>query len=125
MQYDSHMAAALAVEKLNMTEFMSRIIHVRFDRTMVDEIENSGGIKVFVGNIPWQVTERGVAEHFRKFSPRRLRIMTNMSGRSRGFALLQYDSTAEAEAAIHALNETDLGGRLIQVFHANLLNHLR
>jgi RNA recognition motif-containing protein len=98
-----------------MTEFNGRIVHVRFDRTAMDEIDNPYSVKVFVGNIPWDANDDEIAMHFSSFPPRRLRVMQNMSGRSRGFALLHYDTYEEADHAIRVLNFTEIRGRQIQV----------
>jgi RNA recognition motif-containing protein len=48
-----------------------------------------------------------------------------MAGRSRGFALLQYATLAEAEAAIGAYDQSDIGGRQIQVCSTEALNSFR
>lgn len=113
-EYANVYDAIAAVERLNMAEYNGRVIHVRFDRAAVDEIHDIDGIRVFVGNIPWDVSENELLYHFRLFTPARLRLMTNMSGRSRGFAILQYSTREDAERAILALNNSIIMGREIQ-----------
>jgi RNA recognition motif-containing protein len=59
-----------------MTEFMSRTIHVRFDRSAVDEADDSNTIKVFVGNLPWDFTDIDLERYFKDHPPWKFRVMT-------------------------------------------------
>lgn len=73
--------------------------------------------KLFVGNLPYSVTEdqlsEMVAPHGTIVS---LKLITDReTGRSRGIAFVELETEAMAEAVIAALNETDLEGRAIRV----------
>ena len=73
--------------------------------------------KLFVGNLPYTATEDDLAEMFGKHgavSSCKI-IMDRDTGRSKGFAFIEMDN---AEAAMAALNDTDLGGRNIHVNEA-------
>jgi RNA recognition motif-containing protein len=114
VEFEDKLSARTAVERYNMTEFMSRIIHVRLDRTTAD-VEESNTFKVFVGNIPWNIHSSELAQHFRDFPSMGIQLMTNMSGRSRGFALIEYATKEEAERCINGMHMTLIGDREIQV----------
>lgn len=115
VEYSSCADADNAVRLFNGQEMMSRVIHVRLDREAIDEKDDFSDIRLFVGNIPWTLVENDILEHFRSFPPKRIRLMTNMTGRSRGFAILSYGNFEDANAAIAGMNQTNLGGRSIEV----------
>jgi len=75
------------------------------------------GTKLYVGNLPYNVTEERLQEHFAQHGPVvSARIITDkFSGRSKGFGFVEMASTQEAEKATTALNGTDFEGRNIVV----------
>ena len=77
-------------------------------------------MNLYVGNLPWSATEAELESHFTQAGAvKAVRIMTEgRSGRSKGFGFVEMGAVAEAEAAITALNETDLDGRQITVAEA-------
>jgi len=89
-----------------------RPLHVRFDRS---KIENIGGINIFVGNIPWEITSEQLFELFYPFQPVDVHVKTNMAGRSRGFAIAKFPNQELADAAVAAMNGKELQGRQLQV----------
>lgn len=111
--YVDEASATRAVATLNMQNLDSRVVHVRFDRSDEDEAEEL--VRVFVGGLPWSVDNEALSRHFSSFPPAKLHVMTNMAGRSRGFAILQYRNLAEAEASIEAYDQSEIGHRKIQV----------
>ena len=78
------------------------------------------GAKLYVGNLPYNVTEERLQQHFAQHgSVISARIITDkFSGRSKGFGFVEMSSDAEAERAISALNGTDFEGRNIVVSEA-------
>ena len=114
VEYENIYDAIVAVQRLDMAELNGRFVHVRFDRESIDEYDNPNAVRVFVGNIAWDVTEIDLRYHFQSCQPTRLRLMTNMAGKSRGFALLQYNDLASAERAIAAFNRSIINSREIQ-----------
>jgi RNA recognition motif-containing protein len=81
----------------------------------------TSGKRVYLGNLAWDTTEarlRSVlALDGRTVTS--IKIKTDPgSGRSRGFAFADFASEAEAQAAIAALNGTQLDGREIKVHGA-------
>ena len=59
------------------------------------------GTKLYVGNLPYNVTEERLQEHFAQHGPVvSARIITDkFSGRSKGFGFVEMASTQEAEKA--------------------------
>lgn len=112
-------SAKVAVETLNKQTLNDRIVHVRYDH----KAESGDDIhRVFVGGLPWTIDEAMLYDHVKAIPPHSLHIITNMSGRSRGFAILMYRRLEDAEAAISAFNQTEIESRKLEVnyFHKNL-----
>lgn len=78
------------------------------------------GAKLYVGNLPYSVTEEKLQEHFSQHgSVVSARIITDkFSGRSKGFGFVEMGSDEDAERATAALNGTDFEGRNIVVSEA-------
>lgn len=78
------------------------------------------GAKLYVGNLPYSVTEEKLQELFaRHGSVVSVRIVTDkFSGRSKGFGFVEMASDEEAEGAMAALNKTEFEGRTIVVSEA-------
>jgi len=112
-------SAERAVRDLNLTELDGRIVHVRVDRNyknIWDEEENL--VPVFVGNIPWSLSNEDLAGYFSDFHPVTCNLLTNMYGKSRGFAILNFRSEGDAEDAIATMNGLEINGRVIEVMYA-------
>ena len=75
--------------------------------------------KLYVGNLPFNTTEAELKELFaRHGAVESVKVITDReTGRSRGFAFVEMDASAAAEA-IRALDGTDLGGRSLRVNEA-------
>jgi cold-inducible RNA-binding protein len=78
------------------------------------------GAKLYVGNLPYSVTEESLQRHFAQHgSVVSARIITDkFSGRSKGFGFVEMSSDEDAERATAALNGTDFEGRNIVVSEA-------
>jgi RNA recognition motif-containing protein len=77
-------------------------------------------MNIYVGNLPYSTTGDDLRELFASYGEvaNASVIMDKFSGRSKGFGFVEMPSQAEAEAAIKALNESDLSGRNIRVNEA-------
>ncbi|KAJ1475889.1 hypothetical protein T484DRAFT_1908890 [Baffinella frigidus] len=77
------------------------------------------GTRVYVGNLSWEAQWQEVKDHMRgpnqDLVVTHADIMHDASGRSKGCAIVEYATPESAQAAIAALNDTDLMGRLIFV----------
>ncbi len=76
--------------------------------------------KIYVGNLSFQTTEETLrnlfAQHGEVLSAT---VVTDRdTGRSRGFGFVEMDDASAADAAMRALDGTDLGGRNLKVNEA-------
>lgn len=69
---------------------------------------------VYVGNVPWTATQQELLELFAPFMPLDVTILTNMYGRSKGFAIVKFANEAQAGEAIVALNNSEFRGRNLE-----------
>jgi len=74
-------------------------------------------VRLFVGNLPYNVTEAELREHFSAAgSVSYLSLPTDReTGRVRGFAFIEFIDAAEAEEAIRRFNNQSFNGRPISV----------
>lgn len=105
--------AARAVALLDRREFNGRQVHMRLDRSHLDT--NDGFQSVYIGNLAWSVTEQELLQLFGSYNPLTCHVLTNMYGRSRGFAIMKFRSELEAAAAIESFNHYELSGRKLEV----------
>jgi RNA recognition motif-containing protein len=72
---------------------------------------------IFVGNLSFGATESSIRSLFEQYGTvERASLVTDRdTGRSRGFAFVEMSNAPEAEAAINALNGTELDGRALNV----------
>jgi RNA recognition motif-containing protein len=103
-----------AVRALDGREFSGRIVHLRLDRVLLENQDKSSN--VYIGNIPWTLTDQDMCEKFQGYNYQHCNVLTNMYGKSRGFALVKFDNISEAEKLITDFNQTELNGRIIEVF---------
>ncbi len=75
---------------------------------------------VFVGNLSFHTTQDDLTSIFSQFGAvERVNLVTDrMTGQPRGFAFVEMTTRSEAEAAISALNGSDLHGRTLNVNEA-------
>jgi cold-inducible RNA-binding protein len=78
------------------------------------------GKKLYVGNLGYSVTETDLQQMFSPHGTIESAqvIMDRDSGRSKGFGFVEMSSSAEAEAAISALNGQQHDGRALTVNEA-------
>ena len=78
------------------------------------------GNKLYVGNIPFSTTEAELREVFERHGTvGSVNVITDReTGRPRGFAFVEMADASSAEAAMRALDGTDLGGRSLRVNEA-------
>jgi len=77
-------------------------------------------MNIYVGNLAYSVTEDDLRNAFGEFGAvtSASLIMDKFSGQSKGFGFVEMPNNSEAESAIKALNETELGGRRMKVNQA-------
>jgi cold-inducible RNA-binding protein len=77
-------------------------------------------MKLYVGNLSFETTENDLQDLFEKHGKvaEVALMMDRMTGKSRGFAFVTMADTAEANAAMAALNGKEVGGRTLNVNEA-------
>jgi RNA recognition motif-containing protein len=78
------------------------------------------GAKLYVGNLDYKTTDADLEGLFEPHGTvQSAQVVTERdTGRSKGFGFVEMASAAEAQAAISALNGTQLGNRTITVSEA-------
>ncbi len=78
------------------------------------------GSKIYVGGLPYSTSESQLNDLFAEHGTvESVRVITDkFTGQSRGFGFVEMTSAEEANAAITALNGTELGGRTLTVNEA-------
>lgn len=78
------------------------------------------GRKLYVGNLPYETGEAELQEIFgRAGTVDTVKVMRDMAtGRARGFAFVEMASDDDAQKAIAAVNDFQLGGRNLKVNEA-------
>jgi RNA recognition motif-containing protein len=78
------------------------------------------GSKIYVGGLPYSTSESQLNDLFAEHGAvESVRVITDkFTGQSRGFGFVEMTSADEANAAITALNGTELGGRTLTVNEA-------
>jgi len=76
--------------------------------------------KLYVGNLPFSVTESDLRSLFQSHGAVESVnvIMDRETGRARGFAFVEMQEASDAANAIRALDGTDMGGRSLRVNEA-------
>jgi RNA recognition motif-containing protein len=86
------------------------------------EVQTKGMVmkKIFIGNFSFNTTEADLRQWFSPHgSVESATVVTDRNtGRSRGFGFVEMPNNSEADAAILALNGSDVGGRPLTVNEA-------
>jgi RNA recognition motif-containing protein len=77
-------------------------------------------MNIYAGNLDWQTTEAELREAFEAHGAVSSVsiIRDKQTGHSRGFGFIEMSSATEAQAAIDALNGTELNGRALTINQA-------
>lgn len=78
------------------------------------------GSKIYVGGLPYSTTEEELSSVFAAHGAvQSARIITDkFTGKSRGFGFVEMATAEDAQKAITALHETQMGGRTLTVNEA-------
>jgi len=78
------------------------------------------GKKLYVGNLPYSVSDESLQEAFSQFGAvSSARVITDReTGRSKGFGFVEMESDDAASQAIEKMNGQELNGRAINVSEA-------
>ena len=77
-------------------------------------------MEIYVGNLAWASSEQEISDAFSAYGEveKATIIVDRDSGRSKGFGFVTMNDPEQANAAIEALNATELGGRALKVNEA-------
>ena len=77
-------------------------------------------MRIYVGNFAYEMSEQELREAFGAYGQVQevSMIQDRDTGRSKGFAFVEMPTSAQAQAAIDALNGKEFGGRAITVNEA-------
>lgn len=89
--------------------------------------KNTMGIRLYVGNLPFNVTEAELREHFSTIGPLSyISIPTDReTGKQRGFAFVEFKDRAQADEAVRLFNNQSFQGRSLSVSEARAKNDNR
>ena len=81
------------------------------------------GRKLYVGNLPYSVTESALSDKFAAYGTvESAKLITDRdTGRSKGFGFIEMSSDSEAQTAIEEVDGTDYDGRPMKVNEARPL----
>ncbi len=77
-------------------------------------------MNIYIGNLPYNISENELRDLFAahgEVSSANI-IIDRDSGRSKGFGFVEMPNKDQAESAIDALNDSDIGGRNVRVNEA-------
>ena len=75
--------------------------------------------RIYVSNVPWSSSREELTEFFGVGVVDVSLPIDRETGRLRGFAFVEFETAAQAEAAIRDLNGARLGGRELRVSEAH------
>ena len=77
-------------------------------------------MKLFVGGLAWKTTSDTLREAFSAYGEvsEAVVVEDRETGRSRGFGFVRFENDSDAEAALQAMNNSELEGRTIKVDRA-------
>ena len=76
-------------------------------------------MKIYVGNLPWSVSEEGLKELFAAHNPEEVTLIKDKySGRSKGFGFVTIADDEAANKAIQEFNGKEVDGRELKVSEA-------
>lgn len=110
--YASAQDAVRAVSRLNGLEYNGRVLHARLDKTRYEKLKTKG-VSVFLGNLTWTITDSELQDLCAPHNPLHCSIMTNINGRSRGFAIVLFQTQEEAELFASQMQGRELEGRTV------------
>jgi RNA recognition motif-containing protein len=81
--------------------------------------------KLFVGNIPWSLSDEDLQKLFAEHGAveEAIIIKDKFSNRSKGFGFVTFTEDADADKAISALNDHEVDGRKLVVNEARPPKH--
>uniref|UniRef100_A0A672P9N6 Polyadenylate-binding protein n=1 Tax=Sinocyclocheilus grahami TaxID=75366 RepID=A0A672P9N6_SINGR len=124
VHFETHEAAERAIEKMNGMLLNDRKVFVgRFKSRKEREAEMGARAKeftnVYIKNFGEDMDDEKLREVFSKFGPAlSIRVMTDISGKSRGFGFVSFERHEDAQRAVDEMNGKELNGKQVYVGRA-------
>ncbi|RXN05188.1 polyadenylate-binding 1 [Labeo rohita] len=124
VHFETHEAAERAIEKMNGMLLNDRKVFVgRFKSRKEREAEMGARAKeftnVYIKNFGEDMDDEKLKEIFSKFGPAlSIRVMTDDSGKSKGFGFVSFERHEDAQRAVDEMNGKELNGKQVYVGRA-------
>ncbi|KAK9513232.1 hypothetical protein VZT92_026781 [Zoarces viviparus] len=124
VHFETHEAAERAIEKMNGMLLNDRKVFVgRFKSRKEREAELGARAReftnVYIKNFGEDMDDEKLREMFNKYGPAlSIRVMTDESGKSKGFGFVSFERHEDAQKAVDDMNGKDLNGRQVYVGRA-------
>jgi len=131
VRFSNAQDADAAVRRLDGTDLQGRRLEVRYDRNDDDQKEQqrrgsadgdrSGGggstdaRQVWVGNLSFDTCWQDLKDHFRQCGRVERAEVPEKDGRKRGYGLVEFSSSKDANSAVRRLDGTEFQGRKLEV----------
>uniref|UniRef100_A0A8C2Z145 Polyadenylate-binding protein n=1 Tax=Cyclopterus lumpus TaxID=8103 RepID=A0A8C2Z145_CYCLU len=124
VHFETHEAAERAIEKMNGMLLNDRKVFVgRFKSRKEREAELGARAReftnVYIKNFGEDMDDEKLREMFNKYGPAlSIRVMTDESGKSKGFGFVSFERHEDAQKAVDDMNGKELNGRQVYVGRA-------
>uniref|UniRef100_A0A8C5EPS1 Polyadenylate-binding protein n=1 Tax=Gouania willdenowi TaxID=441366 RepID=A0A8C5EPS1_GOUWI len=123
VHFETHEAAEQAIEKMNgMLLFDRKLFVGHFKSRKEREAEQGARAKeftnVYIQNFGEEIDDEKLREVFSQYGNFKVRVMTDESGKSRGFGFVSFERHQDAQKAVDEMNGRELNGKLIYVGRA-------
>uniref|UniRef100_A0A3P8P9Z1 Polyadenylate-binding protein n=1 Tax=Astatotilapia calliptera TaxID=8154 RepID=A0A3P8P9Z1_ASTCA len=124
VHFETHEAAERAIEKMNGMLLNDRKVFVgRFKSRKEREAELGARAReftnVYIKNFGEDMDDEKLKELFSKYGPAlSIRVMTDESGKSKGFGFVSFERHEDAQKAVDEMNGKELNGRQVYVGRA-------
>ncbi|CAM9024685.1 unnamed protein product [Wickerhamomyces anomalus] len=131
VNFEEHEAAVKAIEALNDQDFKSKKLYVgraqkkserleelkkQYEAARIEKLSKSQGVNLFVKNLDDSIDDEKLREEFQSFGTiASVKVMTDDTGKSKGFGFVSFSSPEEASRAISEMNQHMLAGKPLYV----------
>lgn len=131
INFEEHEAAVKAIEALNDQEFKTKKLYVgraqkkserleelkkQYEAARVEKLSKSQGVNLFIKNLDDSIDDEKLREEFQSFGTiASVKVMTDDTGKSKGFGFVSFSSPEEASRAISEMNQHMLAGKPLYV----------
>jgi len=79
-----------------------------FERPPRTQNRTESTTSLFVANLPFDLTDEKLLEHFKEFNATKAHVVTNYQSRSRGFGFVEFESEKDQNAAFTTTNQNKI-----------------